>query len=607
MLSLNKDVENNIEPIAEDSTSTEIQTEDETVPTNDENDVDPIDSNSNTAIKSVEIILDIESLDANVSLNEDVEHGIELCDEHSSSSENQIGRINVDTGFNSFGANSSENKTEDTECDSNPDLILNHNDCCAITMSIEADLHADLPEEEDSDFIFSDDPAKWDKKHYNKIIDHILLNNFTQNEEEIDISLTKRAFGNKNHVIPKRMFYTECANKELKKREWLIYSKSMNSVICLTCRLFSNSKESSRFSSSQGFVDWKHPELVSSHEKSKDHQKNICKYILRSKISGKIDTELNRQFISEKQYWIDILKRILSVIKFLSSRGLPFRGTIEKFGDSSNGNYLGVLELIAQYDEVLRNHIKLKGNSGSGSVSYLSKTTCEEFIKLLAETVLKNILNEIKKAKYFSIVVDSTPDISHTDQLTVVIRYVSPDGSPIERFLQFVPNIGHKGIDMFTTILELFEMYDINIMDCRGQSYDNASNMSGKYIGLQARIKEINPRACFIPCAAHSLNLVGLNASSSCLHAVSYFFFVQEVYNFFSASPHRWELLKTAFKDKQLKVPKSLSATRWSARAQAVEALHKGYTEFKTALSNISESHEENNQTKVEAAGNIFS
>lgn len=129
--------------------------------------------------------------------------------------------------------------------------------------------------------------------------------------------------------------------------------------------------------------------------------------------------------------------------------------------------------------------------------------------------------------------------------------------------------------------------------------------MSGKYIGLQARTKEINPRACFIPCAAHSLNLVGLN--SSCLHAVSYFFFVQEVYNFFSASPHRWELLKTAFKDIQLKVPKSLSATRWSARAQAVEALHKGYTEFKTALSNISESHEENNQTKVEAAGNIFS
>lgn len=80
---------------------------------------------------------------------------------------------------------------------------------------------------------------------------------------------------------------------------------------------------------------------------------------------------------------------------------------------------------------------------------------------------------------------------------------MSPDGSPIERFLQFVPNIGHKGIDMLTTILELFEMYDIDIMNCRRQSYDNASNMSGKYNGLQARIKEINPRACFVPCSAN--------------------------------------------------------------------------------------------------------
>lgn len=36
---------------------------------------------------------------------------------------------------------------------------------------------------------------------------------------------------------------------------------------------------------------------------------------------------------------------------------------------------------------------------------------------------------------------------------------------------------------------------DFDIMNCRGQSYDNASNMSGIYSGLQARIKTINPLA----------------------------------------------------------------------------------------------------------------
>jgi hypothetical protein len=40
----------------------------------------------------------------------------------------------------------------------------------------------------------------------------------------------------------------------------------------------------------------------------------------------------------------------------------------------------------------------------------------------------------------------------------------------------------------------------INISDCRGQSYDNASNMSGKYAGVQALVKELSPHAIYIPC-----------------------------------------------------------------------------------------------------------
>ncbi len=38
---------------------------------------------------------------------------------------------------------------------------------------------------------------------------------------------------------------------------------------------------------------------------------------------------------------------------------------------------------------------------------------------------------------------------------------------------------------------------------------DNGSNMSGKYSGLQARIRGKNPLADYIPCFAHFLNLVG--------------------------------------------------------------------------------------------------
>jgi hypothetical protein len=51
--------------------------------------------------------------------------------------------------------------------------------------------------------------------------------------------------------------------------------------------------------------------------------------------------------------------------------------------------------------------------------------------------ILNVIIKEIKSAKYFSIVIDPTSDISHSDQLTYVIRYVRDDGFPIERFMCF--------------------------------------------------------------------------------------------------------------------------------------------------------------------------
>ena len=69
--------------------------------------------------------------------------------------------------------------------------------------------------------------------------------------------------------------------------------------------------------------------------------------------------------------------------------------------------------------------------------------------------------------------------------------------------------------------------------NCRGQNYDNASNMSGRYNGLQARIKQVNQFAEYISCFAHSLNLVGKCAAECCEEANIFFAFFQNIYTFF--------------------------------------------------------------------------
>lgn len=63
-------------------------------------------------------------------------------------------------------------------------------------------------------------------------------------------------------------------------------------------------------------------------------------------------------------YWKNVLERIVEVIKFLSSRGLAFRGENQIIGDKHNGNYLRCIELLAKFDPILQQHIFNFANKG---------------------------------------------------------------------------------------------------------------------------------------------------------------------------------------------------------------------------------------------------
>ena len=83
-----------------------------------------------------------------------------------------------------------------------------------------------------------------------------------------------------------------------------------------------------------------------------------------------------------------------------------------------------------------------------------------------------------------------------------------------------------------------------------------------------------------VPCMAHSLNLVGRSAVDVCVDAVSFFGVVQKVYVFLSASTSRWDVLLSTL-PKGTKVPKKQSDTRWSADAEAVDAMFHGFWKFR--------------------------
>lgn len=395
-----------------------------------------------------------------------------------------------------------------------------------------------------------------------------------------------------------RHFYSSAPNGQSQSRKWLLYSPSRGSVYCFHCTLMSANKDA--FSQPSGFSSWQLAgKKIKTHEQSARHKESVLAVCTRKNVLAGVDQGLQQQVQEEKQYWINVLRRVVAVVKFLAQRGMSFRGDDELLGSIHNGNFLGIMELIAQFDPFLENHLKDYGNAGRGNPSYISSTIVEELIELMADQVRTTIVSELKEAKYFSVSVDSTPDLSHVDQLTVIVRYLL-HGKAVERFLSFLQLESHTAENLASNLLTYFETQKIDFMDCRGQSYDNASNMSGRYSGMQARLRAINPLAFYVPCTAHSLNLVGLSAVDCCTDAVSFFGFVQALYNFFSASTHRWSILSDCLGPKGLTV-KSLSDTRWSARADAVKALCDGYDSIKSALFEIGSDSQQNGMTRHEA------
>lgn len=400
--------------------------------------------------------------------------------------------------------------------------------------------------------------------------------------------------------FPLSLLSTILPNGEKIQRDWLVWSQTKSAFYCLPCRLFSkNTLNRSKMCSPEGYSKaqfWKKLYLkFPSHEGSHDHIQCYVKWCdleVRIEKDSTVDMLLNEEIASEAKKWREILKRILDTILFLGERGLALRGESNLVGQKNNGNFLGILELIARYDPVLHGHLeKVKSSQEAHQrlqVHYLSVEIQNEFIELCAHHVISFILKEVEKAKYYTIIVDATPDCSHVEQTTFILRYLHYDTEEKvyhikERFLAFVDCYGKTGEAIADLICQTLEKYEIPLENCRGQGYDNGRNMSGQYKGAQNYILRKNEYAVYSPCGAHTLNLVGVDSAECCAQAITFFGVVQKCYNIFSSSTQRWEILKSNIPDSL----HSLSDTRWAARIDGVKPFAKNLPGLRKSLEEI--------------------
>jgi hypothetical protein len=153
------------------------------------------------------------------------------------------------------------------------------------------------------------------------------------------------------------------------------------------------------------------------------------------------------------------------------------------------------MEVISHYNPILYAHVKYITDSNKPTISYFSHKIQNEIICIMGQQVRQTIFEQIKKSKYFLIIFDCTPDKSHQEQMSQIIRYVSIFNGDImikESFVDFICTNEKTGLELSNEILNTIKKSGLDIMDCRIQCYDNGANMAGSINGVQSNILRTN-------------------------------------------------------------------------------------------------------------------
>ena len=107
-----------------------------------------------------------------------------------------------------------------------------------------------------------------------------------------------------------------------------------------------------------------------------------------------IDAEHLRLIKKEEQYWQQILKRLIALVRVLGMHNLSFRGTHEKLNTSDNGNFLKFVEFLALFDPLMNEHLR-KIRENETHVHYLGKDIQNELIQLLSNAIKQKIIASV--------------------------------------------------------------------------------------------------------------------------------------------------------------------------------------------------------------------
>ncbi|KAM9688542.1 zinc finger MYM-type protein 1-like isoform 2-T2 [Trichechus inunguis] len=383
------------------------------------------------------------------------------------------------------------------------------------------------------------------------------------------------------------------------KKSWcsnpyLEHSAKKDVTFCYSCQLFCQKILSCGGESftPQGISNWKKTlEKFRKHEKSEMHLKSLkfwreyqfCDEAINDNLS------IHSKKIEENKNY---LKFIIENILFLGKQCLPFRGNDQSVSSINKGNFLELLEIRA----------KDKGEGifrqmNSQVDFYNSSKIQTEIIEIIKTEMLQDIVNEINVSSAFSVICDETTDSATKEQLSVCVRYPQKTSKAIlikERFLGFIDTEGITGTNLHGIIKTYLEQIGVDLKKIRGQAYDSTVNLRGKFNKIAAEFKKEEPRALYIHCYAHFLDLAVIRFCKEVKELRSTLSILSTLFNTVHTSEEMLADFQNICKLSQNKTCKKHSSQScWTVHDRALLSVIEGLPEIIETLEVIS-SHSSN-------------
>ena len=381
---------------------------------------------------------------------------------------------------------------------------------------------------------------------------------------------------------------------------WLAYSVYARGVLCLFCVLF---PQAVRRGIQGAFIVRTFTKHRQFHDEAKAHMRShwhqaatedaINFMRLCENPEENVVGQINANYRATIEHNRLILNSLLKGILFCAMHDIALRGKTAK-----SGNLYDLYEFRAEAgDKVLQKHLE----TAPKNARYTSVQTVNELIELSADVIRKKIVLKANGSiGGFVLMADETADISGVEQFLIGIRYVDyceMNLSIHEEFLGFSALKAMNAETISQEILNVTEKYGLEMQKLVGQGYDGCSTMAGEVSGVQQRIRDLYPKAYFMHCASHRLNLV-INDQNNVMEIRNAVAVIKSVIVYFRESSVRRHLVS--------RIP-LLCETRWSKKYKSIRLFYENFCDIFTKLVEITQERKYSSDSRQKALQHIRS